>query len=303
MQQLQSGCAGSRALDSAWHARAADRSVAAGNDPVGAVGAAPPPGPTAGDTSGFLAPLVKNLMAIECPQQRSGALQSLHEGLGFPWLAVATMGWADGRLVSLSIRSDNRQAAEWEQEYLQRRYFEFDPRLAAVATSSLPCQWDLDSLCREARSTFPGVHAERLAAGLMARGMRSGVMFGICCETVVEPVLVSLTSRQGGRSWMSDSIVGRAMVLAMYACEHHRAAANDATLSQVQRQILQCLRQGLGDKVIADRLGLTTHNVDYHLRRLRQKFGVRNRVQLVKAAAGGAVQDAHVAPPVLTSSS
>jgi DNA-binding CsgD family transcriptional regulator len=38
------------------------------------------------------------------------------------------------------------------------------------------------------------------------------------------------------------------------------------------------------DKLIASQLNLTLHNVDYHLRRLRKRFGVHNRVQLTQAA-------------------
>jgi DNA-binding CsgD family transcriptional regulator len=38
------------------------------------------------------------------------------------------------------------------------------------------------------------------------------------------------------------------------------------------------------DKEIASQLDIPVHNVDYHLRRLRGVFGVRNRVQLIEAA-------------------
>jgi DNA-binding CsgD family transcriptional regulator len=90
---------------------------------------------------------------------------------------------------------------------------------------------------------------------------------------------------------MTDDVIGHALMLVLFAQEHwpEIAQAGDGpsskpALSDVEQGILHCVRQGLIDKVIADRLGLTTHNVDYHLRKLRQRFGVRNRVQLVQAA-------------------
>ncbi|HEY4295486.1 MAG TPA: LuxR C-terminal-related transcriptional regulator, partial [Paraburkholderia sp.] len=48
--------------------------------------------------------------------------------------------------------------------------------------------------------------------------------------------------------------------------------------------VLKAVVQGQRDKEIAYFLGLSPHNVDYHLRRLRQLFNVRNRVQLINVA-------------------
>jgi len=55
-------------------------------------------------------------------------------------------------------------------------------------------------------------------------------------------------------------------------------------LSPVQRDILQCLAGGLSNKEIARRLFLSSYNVDYHLKCLRKRFSVHNRVQLISAA-------------------
>ena len=55
----------------------------------------------------------------------------------------------------------------------------------------------------------------------------------------------------------------------------------------MQREILRGLALGQSDKEIAYRLNLSAHTVDYHMRRLRQRFAVRNRVQLAHAAARG----------------
>jgi DNA-binding CsgD family transcriptional regulator len=58
------------------------------------------------------------------------------------------------------------------------------------------------------------------------------------------------------------------------------------SLSELQHAVLKAVVQGQRDKEIAYFLGLSPHNVDYHLRRLRQLFNVRNRVQLINVAQG-----------------
>ena len=63
-------------------------------------------------------------------------------------------------------------------------------------------------------------------------------------------------------------------------------APSVAPLSAVQQEILRCLALGQSDKEIAYRLQLSAHTVDYHMRQLRKRFGVRNRVQLMQAALG-----------------
>jgi DNA-binding NarL/FixJ family response regulator len=55
-------------------------------------------------------------------------------------------------------------------------------------------------------------------------------------------------------------------------------------ISQVQRRILSALTQGMSDRQIADQLQMSTHNVDYHLRLLKKRYGAQNRVHLAYLA-------------------
>ena len=114
-----------------------------------------------------------------------------------------------------------------------------------------------------------------------------------------EYTLISLLSQTAGRRWIADSVVGRALMLGLSLHEHvsrhvqKSAAALDqgevlhakSPMSATQQSILEALLRGLGDKEIAHVLGLSGHAVDYHMRQLRRRFGVHNRVQLVSAAA------------------
>lgn len=51
----------------------------------------------------------------------------------------------------------------------------------------------------------------------------------------------------------------------------------------MQREILRGVAGGLSNKEIARDLLMSPANVDYHLKCLRKRFSVRNRVQLTRA--------------------
>jgi len=69
-----------------------------------------------------------------------------------------------------------------------------------------------------------------------------------------------------------------------YAQWPREEAPPQKNLSARQDQILHGLARGLTDREIAEALDLSMHGVDYHLRRLRECFNARNRVELVQAA-------------------
>jgi len=104
---------------------------------------------------------------------------------------------------------------------------------------------------------------------------------------------VSLISRRATMAAPDDAVLGQVLMLALCLEAFHAALpdrpADDepdigVALSPMQSQILDLLSRGMGDKQIAARLDMSRHNVDYHLRRLRKRFGARNRVQLMQAA-------------------
>jgi DNA-binding CsgD family transcriptional regulator len=50
------------------------------------------------------------------------------------------------------------------------------------------------------------------------------------------------------------------------------------------RQVLQCLREGDGEKQVAQRLGISPHTVHMHINRLHRRFGVSSRSELLAAS-------------------
>ena len=59
-------------------------------------------------------------------------------------------------------------------------------------------------------------------------------------------------------------------------------------LSEREREVLQCIAQGLSSKQCAQELGIAPRTVERHVENLRNKLHARNKPHLVaKALAGG----------------
>ncbi|HEV7994335.1 MAG TPA: response regulator transcription factor [Gemmatimonadaceae bacterium] len=61
--------------------------------------------------------------------------------------------------------------------------------------------------------------------------------------------------------------------------------APSASLTSREREVLALLAQGLANKVIAARLGITEHTVKTHVAAVYQKLDARNRAEVLVAAA------------------
>ena len=75
-------------------------------------------------------------------------------------------------------------------------------------------------------------------------------------------------------------------------------------LSKRERDVVQCVTEGLTNREIADRLGLSQHTVKNHLFRIFEKLGVSNRIELLflTLSPGAAPAPASQASSVLTNS-
>ena len=71
----------------------------------------------------------------------------------------------------------------------------------------------------------------------------------------------------------------------------------DAALSPRERQTLALLLQGLGDKQIAARLGISRFTVNQYTKALYRSFGVRSRAALMARVLGLDEHGARTAPP------
>lgn len=233
--------------------------------------------------------MLSMLLGKPNPQQRREGLYRALQDLGFDALNILLAETMDGSLVPVSSLGA-LPGPSWPELYLRSKHYEVDPRLQDVSGTGLPRLWDMGSLRLDTLEGLQCERAERFLRDIYSTGTRSGVLFSLRTGSGSTRRLVGFHSRNEGLAWMTDAIVGQALMLAVFAVEHCTAMPTEmaeepdvAALTDLHRSILHCLQLGMGDKVIADRLGMSTYNVDYHLRKLRLRFGVRNRVQLIQA--------------------
>jgi DNA-binding CsgD family transcriptional regulator len=127
-------------------------------------------------------------------------------------------------------------------------------------------------------------------------GRKSGVVTRLLLPHPETSACLCFNSAIDSARWMTDTLVAETLMFAHTIHEFIWTYAQGAiglapaprsegvSLSELQQSILQAVVQGRRDKEIAYFLGLSPHNVDYHMRRLRQLFNVRNRVQLINVA-------------------
>jgi DNA-binding NarL/FixJ family response regulator len=83
-------------------------------------------------------------------------------------------------------------------------------------------------------------------------------------------------------SSVSTGLVAASRGVASYAVA---SSASGAALTPREREVLALLAQGLANKMIAPRLGITEHTVKTHVAAVYEKLHARNRAEAVVAAA------------------
>lgn len=236
--------------------------------------------------------LVNDLLAAGGAQERERLVRGMLHTIGFEWMAYGNVVHTRGVSVPRTFFSTYAQPA-WVQRYFREGYHELDPRHQDAPTSSLPLVWDIHDLDRSAVGRATLGRARRFLDDFRDSGIRSGVFFSVASPVHLhQRTVISLMSSAPSRHWIVESVVGQALTLGLslheflsrYTQVHQRHEVGHAPLSSLHRDILSCLIRGQSDKEIAQRLQLSLHKVDYHLRQLRRRFAVRNRVELVNAA-------------------
>lgn len=230
------------------------------------------------------------LLAARDAEQRRRAIDDMLAATGCDWLAFgALMPSRDAaRPVSMcTAHVDPR----WIRHYCAERHYEVDPRLARAARSSLPAVWTLAQLETAAADAAAGAPSRRFVADLAATGMRAGALLVLPGEPDGRRHFLSLLARDPDHRLLSGELIGQVLTVGFCLHEYYTRYSGlpdrvepAAALTPVQREILGHVARGESDKRIAHHLRISSHAVDYHMRQLRNRFAVHNRVQLAQAS-------------------
>jgi DNA-binding CsgD family transcriptional regulator len=242
--------------------------------------------------------IAAELMTARDADERIRLVRAMLNVIGFRSLAYFTVQAESDEPLD-TWATDTLAPSHFGDGYFTAGYQAHDPRLAAVRGASAPLVWDLAWLLRAWRQCGSPPAMCSLFDDLQRDEVKSGVMLGIATLQGGLRAVVSLSSTQPERDWISDNVLAQALALGLSL---HRFASDPAhvprapapvhanTPSDMQTRILACLAGGLSDKQIASRLQTTPHNVDYHLRFLRRKYGAANRTHLAFLAGGMALE-------------
>jgi two-component system nitrate/nitrite response regulator NarL len=122
-------------------------------------------------------------------------------------------------------------------------------------------------------------------------------------DSSIEMFCKCIRSVHQGQIWADSSDV--ALVIdALASTPHMRLPATDAMnlLSKREAEVVQCLVQGLTNREIAERMGLSQHTVKNYLFRIFDKLGVSNRTELlfITLSQGGNAEDSPLPNPPAT---
>jgi DNA-binding CsgD family transcriptional regulator len=231
------------------------------------------------------------LLAAENTEERRRVVDEMLSGIGCDWLAYGALvpsRVGSVRPVSMCTAHADPQ---WIRHYCAEGYFDVDPRLGDAAHSSLPVTWTLEQLEDGAVDAPARASLRRFVADLAATGMRGGAILALPGEPDGRRHFISLLARRPDPRLLAGEMIGQVLTLGLCLHELYTRysglpgqADPAAALTPVQREILGHVARGESDKRIAYHLRISSHAVDYHMRQLRNRFAVRNRVQLAQAS-------------------
>lgn len=171
--------------------------------------------------------------------------------------------------------------AEWSQQYFASGYLYRDPTISLVKSACNPFVWsEIEQHCKV------GPLARRIMQEAAEFRLREGLTFSF---SSIEgwPIGFSLAGERFELDPRHHHAIQFASAYALArALEIARRFASHPTvhLSSRQRDVLLWASEGLTVAQIAERLGVTSHTVDMHLRLVRFKLGVTTTVQAVAEA-------------------
>ncbi|PCE32682.1 helix-turn-helix transcriptional regulator [Burkholderia ubonensis] len=207
---------------------------------------------------------------------------------GFTTFAYFALEFAQERVERVYLHEAFTPAA-YRGDYVRHGHYDVDPRTLGARMCNMPIVWDLQQLRRQRDdgALVPCAALDGFLQTLEDDGMCSGIMYSMAVPGTRLNAFMSFTAPRRTREWITPATVEQALSIGLSV---HRFASpqliatsrermvND--LTPFEQELLIGIAEGASDKEIGRRLDTSAHNVDYHLRKLRKRFGVANRIQL-----------------------
>jgi DNA-binding CsgD family transcriptional regulator len=240
--------------------------------------------------------LMASLHRATCAAEREHAVRAELRAIGVDWLEYGKVQWRGGRIEPMSFLC-TYSPPTWTAAYCANRFWETDSRLRPDSCAGAPCLWTVDEeLGRLGHSPSPGSAAHRMFGTLAACGVGSGMTVCLAALASGQGAVMHFLSRRADLHWATKDALAAALLLGVclneFIAKHTLPVSVKslaAGMSALQARIAHCVLRGLSDKEVARSLALSQYTVDYHLRALRHRFKVRNRVQLAQAIGGSEV--------------
>ena len=112
--------------------------------------------------------------------------------------------------------------------------------------------------------------------------VRLGVRGAVPKETAPEALVRCIRTVQAGGQWLEGQVAGRVVERLIAGGGANGRLPNGLTPREAE--LVQLVRQGLRNKEVATRLGISEGTVKIHLHRIYEKLGVTGRVELANHA-------------------
>ena len=115
----------------------------------------------------------------------------------------------------------------------------------------------------------------------VAEFVKAGASGFILKDSSVKDFLKTIRSVAGGKNILPSRLTGSLFSqIAEDAARNGKIKVSDVRLTKRQREIVDLIGEGIGNKEIAQRLHLATYTVKSHVHAILEKFALRSRVQV-----------------------
>jgi DNA-binding NarL/FixJ family response regulator len=125
-------------------------------------------------------------------------------------------------------------------------------------------------------------------------GVRAGVRAWVPKDTGMEFLLAAIRGAPQGHSWFPPAVLGRMLPLLAQTSPVHRSDERLAALTGRERQILECMVDGLDRQAIAEELRLSANTVRTHVQSVLSKLKVHSSLEAVALARAAGLPDERV---------